>query len=286
MAEKGGVWFLKLGKRTYRDEKLKAIREETGSTDFFQIWIAFLCLAVCEKRDGSLYLSSRKHYTPRLLAGEIGFPQERIEEAIKIFQEYDMITVRHGVIWLNNWDKYQSIQTADEYKEKNAERQKRYQERRKAQKEAEEQKKLETVQPSAPSLQEPKPEAPKLNDPYSFELDADEAHAQQEKINREKSYLCDLAEGIGLPKTQFTWGQIDKLYERYGYEKTEAAITEAARQGVVKFAYIEGILRNEGKPKKKKDEEEEIETVRNPHRGEDWDGFDSGKGKLQIVGLE
>ena len=269
MAEKGGVWFLKLGKRTYRDEKLKAIREETGSTDFFQIWIAFLCLAVCEKRDGSLYISEKKHYTPKMLAVEIGFEQARIEEAIRLFQEYDMITVKHGVIWLNNWDKYQSIKTAEEYQEKNAERQRRYQEKKKAQKEAEDRKKQEEVQPSAPALPEPKPEKPKQDDPYSLELEPDEAQAQQMKINSERSSLCDLAESIGLPKTQFTWGQIDKLYELYGYEKTEAAITEAGRQGVAKFSYIEGILRNEGKPKKQKKDEDDVIVIRDESI-EDW----------------
>ena len=249
MAEKGGVWYLKLGSRTYRDEKLKAIREETGSTDFFEIWIAFLCLAVCEKRDGSLYISDKKPYTPRLLANEIGFSQERMEEAIKIFQEYDMITVKKGVIWLNNWNKYQNVKTAEEYKAKDAERSKKYRDKKKAEK-------------LAAQAQSPHESVDDTGSEWY-------APGEAQQIQQDHNELLDLAEDIRLTASERDRTRLIDLYTRYGKEVLVYAMNQAADHKKVSLAYVEAVCRDYGKPKPDKKTEEKDEYYRDESI-EDW----------------
>lgn len=247
MAEKGEIWYLKLGKRTYRDEKLRGIMKETKSSDFFVIWIAFLCLAICEKRDGSLYISSKKPYTPELLANEIGFPLPRVEEAIRIFEEYDLITIRDGVIWLNKWDKYQSVKTDEEYKKKKADYMKNWRDGKVGNK------------------NKPKAQAPPEPDTGSEWY----APGEAQEIQREQSELLDLAEEIRLVENDRDRRKLIELYADYGREVLRYALNEAADHKAISFAYVTKVCKDYGKEKPKAKDDPSNEYYRD-ERIEDW----------------
>ena len=65
----------------------------------------------------------------------MGKSKKKVEKIIKKFQELNMLIVEEGAYKIKNWDKYQSIESSEKYKEQNRIRQQKYRERLKSEKE-------------------------------------------------------------------------------------------------------------------------------------------------------
>ena len=65
----------------------------------------------------------------------MGKSKKKIEKIIQKFLELNMLIVEDGAYKIKNWDKYQSIEPYEKYKEQNRIRQQKYREKLKSEKE-------------------------------------------------------------------------------------------------------------------------------------------------------
>lgn len=266
-----GIWFIKLDCMIIKDAKLAAIRKETKSTDYFYIWIAFLCLAGKQKQDGSLYISDTQPYTVKTLAYYTEFSTKKIQKAISMFEKLDMITVNDGIITINKWDKYQSMQTLEDYRRNGAKRAQKFRDRKKI------------SVPSASDENKQITQPAQINDSDPLFISDEEAQKQQETITKDLNELYLLAESIKIPMGTYAEGRIKEFYETYGKEKVIHAIKEAGENCIPKINYIEGILQERGKKRTQNGNKDHTETGSAlPEIGT----FETGKGKLRVIGLE
>ena len=85
----------------------------------------------CNK-EGNLVIGENKPMTIGYFSKIMGKSFEKMEEIIKKFLELEMIILENEVYKIKNWNKYQSIETYEKYKEQGRLRQQRYREKLKS----------------------------------------------------------------------------------------------------------------------------------------------------------
>ena len=85
----------------------------------------------CNK-EGNLVIGENKPMTIEYFSKIMGKSFEKMEEIIKKFLELEMIILENEVYKIKNWNKYQSIETYEKYKEQGRLRQQRYREKLKS----------------------------------------------------------------------------------------------------------------------------------------------------------
>jgi len=132
MAEIEAKW-IKVSINTFDDEKLKLIEGMPNVGESIEnLWIKLLCLAGKINDNGYIYFSKAyeegynpelnnsefvKPYTEEQLAIIFSKPIDIIRLALNTFVEFEMIIVdRFGVIFLQNFYKYQSIERLNDIK--------------------------------------------------------------------------------------------------------------------------------------------------------------------------
>lgn len=102
------VKWIKLDTAFAENRKIQTIRSKADGNDFTLIWIFLLCLAGKQNGDGKISLTECIPYSSKDLGKIFGFSPKKIENALEIFEDYEMIFVKNGFIFLKNWEKYQS----------------------------------------------------------------------------------------------------------------------------------------------------------------------------------
>ena len=85
----------------------------------------------CNK-EGNLVIGENKPMTIEYFSKIMGKSFEKMEEIIEKFLELEMIILENEVYKIKNWNKYQSIETYEKYKEQGRLRQQRYREKLKS----------------------------------------------------------------------------------------------------------------------------------------------------------
>ena len=85
----------------------------------------------CNK-EGNLVIGENKPMTIEYFSKIMGKSFEKMKEIIKKFLELEMIILENKVYKIKNWNKYQSIETYEKYKEQGRLRQQRYREKLKS----------------------------------------------------------------------------------------------------------------------------------------------------------
>ena len=62
----------------------------------------------------------------------MGKSKKKVEKIIKKFQELNMLIIEEGAYKIKNWDRYQSAESFEKYKEQNRLRQRKYREKLKS----------------------------------------------------------------------------------------------------------------------------------------------------------
>ena len=99
------------------------------------MWIQLLIIAMECNKEGNLVIGDNKPMTIEYFSKIMGKSFEKMEEIIKKFLELEMIILENEVYKIKNWNKYQSIETYEKYKEQGRLRQQRYREKLKSEKE-------------------------------------------------------------------------------------------------------------------------------------------------------
>lgn len=110
------IW-IKISANIFENEKMQLINGLPKKDTIIVIWVKLLCLAGKLNTSGVLIMNN-KAYTDKMLASVFNRKISDVKNALKIFEEYGMITIIDGVITIKNWGKYQSFDKLEKQNEK------------------------------------------------------------------------------------------------------------------------------------------------------------------------
>ena len=129
--EMAEITWVKLTINMFDDEKIRLIEAMPEADAIIIIWVRLLTLAGKTNDDGRIYIDEDLPYTDEMLATIFNKPLNTIRLALETFKRFKMIDTSEGVILITNWEKHQNVEGMSRVKLQNAERQKRYRDRKK-----------------------------------------------------------------------------------------------------------------------------------------------------------
>ena len=126
------VKWIKIVTNIFDNRKVKQIETMPEGDTILVIWFKLICLAGSINDNGMIYLTAEIPYTEDMLAAQFGRPLAVVRLALRTFESFGMIEVVDNFLCLPSWEKYQSAEKLAHMRSKNAERQARFRERKKA----------------------------------------------------------------------------------------------------------------------------------------------------------
>lgn len=124
--------WLKIDANLFANRKIQILLKEPDGDTYIRVWIQLLIIAMECNKEGNLVIGENKPMTIEYFSKIMGKSFEKMEEIIEKFLELEMIILKDKVYKIKNWNKYQSIETYENYKEQGRLRQQRYRERLKS----------------------------------------------------------------------------------------------------------------------------------------------------------
>ena len=126
------ISWIKLKTTMFDDEKIRLIQAIPESNAILVIWIRLLVLAGKTNDDGLIYIQRNMPYSDEMLATLFSENLNTIRLALTTLSNFNMIDINDdGLIAISNWEKHQNVDGMDQIRLKNAERNRRYRERKK-----------------------------------------------------------------------------------------------------------------------------------------------------------
>ena len=113
------VKWIKIVPNVFDDDKIKLIEEMPEGDSIIVIWFKLLCLAGKQNRDGFLLLNDKIAYTDEMLATIFRRPLNLVRLALGTFEQFEMIEIVNGAVFVSNWEKYQNTDRLAEIREYN-----------------------------------------------------------------------------------------------------------------------------------------------------------------------
>lgn len=124
--------WLKIDANLFANRKIQILLKEPDGDTYIRVWIQLLIIAMECNKEGNLVIGDNKPMTIEYFSKIMGKSFEKMEEIIEKFLELEMIILENEVYKIKNWNKYQSIETYEKYKEQGRLRQQRYREKLKS----------------------------------------------------------------------------------------------------------------------------------------------------------
>ena len=124
--------WLKIDANLFANRKIQILLKEPDGDTYIRVWVQLLIIAMECNKEGNLVIGENKPMTIEYFSKIMGKSFEKMEEIIKKFLELEMIILENEVYKIKNWNKYQSIETYEKYKEQGRLRQQRYREKLKS----------------------------------------------------------------------------------------------------------------------------------------------------------
>ncbi|MBO1628218.1 phage replisome organizer N-terminal domain-containing protein [Bacillus arachidis] len=128
------VKWIKLSTNMFEDEKIRLIESLPDADTLLIIWIKLLSQAGKTNASGYIFLSENIPFTEEMLSTLFNRPIATVRLALQTFRQFGMIDITEDqYICISNWEKHQNIDGLERVKQLNAERNKKYRERKKQQ---------------------------------------------------------------------------------------------------------------------------------------------------------
>jgi len=128
------VKWIKLSTSMFEDEKIRLIESMPEADTLLIIWIRLLAQAGKTNASGYIFLSKNIPYSDEMLATLFNRPIATVRLALQTFQQFGMIEITNDqYICISNWEKHQNVDGLERVKQLNAERNRKYRERKKQQ---------------------------------------------------------------------------------------------------------------------------------------------------------
>ena len=113
------VKWIKIMTDVFDNKKIKQIECLPDGDGIIVIWVKLLCLAGSINDNGMVYLTKDIPYTEQMLAAQFNRPLTLVQIALNTFQRFGMIDVVDDILFVSNWEKYQSVDRLREIREYN-----------------------------------------------------------------------------------------------------------------------------------------------------------------------
>lgn len=128
------VKWIKLSTSMFEDEKIRLIESLPDADTLLIIWIKLLSQAGRTNASGYIFLSENIPFTEEMLSTLFNRPIATVRLALQTFKQFGMIDITDDqYICISNWEKHQNIDGLERVKQLNADRNKKYRERKKQQ---------------------------------------------------------------------------------------------------------------------------------------------------------
>ncbi len=118
----------------FEDEKIRLIESMPEADTLLIIWIRLLAQAGKTNASGYIFLSKNIPYSEEMLATLFNRPIATVRLALQTFKQFGMIEITEDqYICISNWEKHQNMDGLERVRQLNAERNKKYRERKKQQ---------------------------------------------------------------------------------------------------------------------------------------------------------
>lgn len=124
--------WLKLELKIFSNRKIQILLKETDGDTYFRVWVQLLTISMECNENGKLVIGENTPMTIENFSRIMGKSKKKVEKIIKKFQGLNMLIIEEGVYKIKNWDKYQSAESFEKYKEQNRLRQQKYREKLKS----------------------------------------------------------------------------------------------------------------------------------------------------------
>lgn len=125
------VKWIKMATNIWDNRKIVQIESLPDGDTIIVIWLKLLCLAGTTNDSGMVYFTKEIPYTEQMLSTLFNRPLATIQFALKVFQEFEMISIIDDFLQISNWKKYQNIEGMDKIREQNRIRNQNQRERQK-----------------------------------------------------------------------------------------------------------------------------------------------------------
>lgn len=123
--------WIKIGIGLPDNRKIKKIRRLPDGNNIVLFWVFLLTKAGESNSQGGLLFLEDMPYSPNDLAEEFDFSNDFVNFAIATLEKLQMVETYEGIIYIKNWDRYQNVDGMERVKKLNAERNRKYRERKK-----------------------------------------------------------------------------------------------------------------------------------------------------------
>ena len=124
------IKWIKITTDIFDDEKIRLIEGMPERDTLVVIWFKLLTMAGRTNDNGSIYISKKMPTTDEMLATIFNRPLNTIRMALSTFESFGMIEINDH-IEIVNWKKHQNIDGMEKIRKQNAERQKKFKEKKK-----------------------------------------------------------------------------------------------------------------------------------------------------------
>ena len=123
------ISWIKLSTGLPDNKKIKRIRKLPEGDKVILFWVFLLARAGESNQSGGIFLTDTMPYQEEDLAADFDFNIEFVQFALIILEKYSMITRYQDILFIKNWEEYQSIEGLEKVREQNRIRQARYKEK-------------------------------------------------------------------------------------------------------------------------------------------------------------
>lgn len=125
------VKWVKLYVDMFDNRKIKMLKNMPEGKSILLIWIQLIVLAGQINDNGAIYFTKEIPYTDEMLAVAFDEKLEIVRMSLQMFKKFQMIDILEDVIYLSNWEKYQSSEKLLQIQEQNRERVARFRQKQK-----------------------------------------------------------------------------------------------------------------------------------------------------------
>ena len=171
----------------FEDEKIRLIESLPDADTLLIIWIKLLSQAGRTNANGYIFLSENIPFTEEMLSTLFNRPIATVRLALQTFKQFGMIDITDDqYICISNWEKHQNIDGLERVKQLNAERNKKYRERKKQQQLALENKGGEN------DVCVTSRDDTDIEEDKELDIDKEKDKKKKEKPSRHKFETCDI----------------------------------------------------------------------------------------------
>lgn len=123
------ISWIKLSTGLPDNKKIKRIRKLPEGDKVILFWVFLLARAGESNQSGGIFLTDTMPYQEEDLAADFDFNIEFVQFALITLEKYSMITRYQDILFIKNWEEYQSIEGLEKVREQNRIRQSRYKEK-------------------------------------------------------------------------------------------------------------------------------------------------------------